>query len=434
VPALAHGRSCSTDKDSPQSPEDGESSMDGRTPLLSSGAPGRRRPRAYRAPMRPIDRRRVGPERRRVRDEWNCKELMLFDELSRRDLDLTNGLGEEELHSLLSCMSDGKPTRAELVRTMRLATRGKASCTSMEQLHYALRAERARQSLPPNVLRLLATTDFGPRGAADAKQLHALLELLNDGQPALMAEAEMVLHDATLMAGSVPPGRAEIVPATVAWYLHVERRKTSRWMLLQLWLSRWTPKKEYHAALLDSLASTDLEATDSLDGALTPAAGPPGCRERLARCCRSSFTTGGLVIALLVPSIFFALLVYLGAERGDDRCPRDLNGLITWFGILGVAAIVVDLSKGRSEAPSVVDLALRGILLCIPWVGTFWTVHLTHSERSLCGHFLSTWSSFLWIGLVLVELFTVCFLLWELSVLSENERSLQHSLGVSEDP
>lgn len=435
-----HGNRASDNGTIPASPGgDADSSTDGRVPLLSApdGQSGRRFP--YKPQMKPVDRRRVGCIRRKVRDEWNIYELRMFSTISSHDVNIAQGIGEDGLESLLYDVAEETPEQLDVFRTMRLATRGKPKCANMEQLHYALRSQQARQALPPSVLRMLAEADFGPRDDPDPARIQALMEGLNEGHPVLRAEADTVLHDASLMApDGRPPSRAELVPSTVAWYLHVERRKTPRLTLLRFWLSRWTPKKDYHAALLDHLSSADL--TQSPKSRRRSGAHVPDdvdhatMRERLARCARKGATTVGLVAALALPTLLFLIFVFMGATQGDARCPKDLDGLFTWFGIIGLASAAVDCSGDRMEFSSPVGLALKCVLLVMPWIGVFWTFHIDQDDLPSCGYFMPWASGIAWVCLVLTEMFVSCVFFWELSVLSENEQTLQRTLGVQEEP
>ena len=48
---------------------------------------------------------------------------------------------------------------------------------------------------------------------------------------------------------------------------------------------------------------------------------------------------------LIFPSLLFGLLIFLGSEHGDDRCPYDLDALLVWFGALGLAVLVMDCAN-----------------------------------------------------------------------------------------
>lgn len=422
----------------PGSPDgDGDSSAEGRIPLLSAEDGNSARKIPYKPQLRPVERRRVGCDRRKVRDEWNIHELRMLSAMSSHDLHIARGIGEEELESLLFDVTEETPEQPDVFRTMRLANRGKSKCVNMEQLHYALRSQQARQALPQGVLRMLAEADFGPRHAPDPKRIHAFLEKLNEGHPVLMAEADMVLYDASLMApDGQPPGRAELLPSIVAWYLHVERKKTPRWTLLRLWLSRWTPKKAYHSALLDHLNSATLSPTERRRAAanIYDGADYASMRERVFRCARKGVTTCALVAALAMPTLFYLVLVFVGATRGDARCPQDLDGLFIWFGIIGLASVAVECTGSRKEFSSSIGFALKSVLLALPWMGVFWTFHISQDDMSRCGSLMPWASGTVWFFLVIAEMFILCFFFWELSVLSENEQTLQRTLGVSEEP
>merc|ERR1712007_198379 len=100
----------------------------------------------------------------------------------------------------------------------------------------------------------------------------------------------------------------------------------------------------------------------------------------------------------------------------------------------GLAATAVDIKERKSEHPSVVSLCIKGVLLAMPWVGTFWVFHVHLGRRSLCGTTMATASTALWSSFVLMQIFGVCFLMWDLSVLAENEHMLQHAFGTTEGP
>jgi len=48
---------------------------------------------------------------------------------------------------------------------------------------------------------------------------------------------------------------------------------------------------------------------------------------------------------LIFPSLLFGIMIYLGSEHGDDRCPLDLDALLVWFGALGMAVLVMDCAN-----------------------------------------------------------------------------------------
>lgn len=383
--------------------------------------------------MKPIERRRVGKERGRVRDEWNVQELKLMDALTRHHIDI-HACGGQEIEELLEDIQGRRPTQAEVRRTLRLATRGKSRCHDVQDLHYALRAQHARRSIPYKARHILAVSDFGPRGAADSRRIHAVLEELNENSPVLMAEAENVLFEAALMAGDNPPTRAELIPAIAAWYLHIERRRTNLKSLLKFLLPRWLPEREYHATIMDRLHAAGAEgAADNVDA---DGNSPIGARVeggwsdgRCARCCRRALTSLGLTVAFIFPACFFSTAIYAGAEHGDDRCPKDLTGLITWFGMLGMAMIAVTLADAKLEHPSCFSIFLKLLLAIFPWVGTYWSFHLGLAKASECGPFLTHFSALVWTSLLFMEVLVAGLFFWDISVVREHERALQHTLG-----
>lgn len=68
---------------------------------------------------------------------------------------------------------------------------------------------------------------------------------------------------------------------------------------------------------------------------------------------------------LIFPSLLFGLLIYLGSEHGDDRCPYDLDALLVWFGALGLAVLVMDCANdGAWDAPETVLC----VVFCCPYL------------------------------------------------------------------
>merc|ERR1712232_835156 len=121
----------------------------------------------------------------------------------------------------------------------------------------------------------------------------------------------------------------------------------------------------------------------------------------------------------------FIFLVYMGAEHGNDFCSRDLDGLVTWFGILGLASLVVSCADGTLERSSSIGLVLRLILLLFPWIGVCWTFSMSQAECLSCGRVMCTTTAVIWSSLVVLELFTAFALIQGLREIIEQERILQ---------
>merc|ERR1712232_640788 len=155
-----------------------------------------------------------------------------------------------------------------------------------------------------------------------------------------------------------------------------------------------------------------------------------------------------LLTALVFPTVFFAYLVYVGAEHGSDDCPHDIDGLLTWFGILGLAFLAVDCAEGAvgpdtgsdgldgMEETRVADRSwwgsasflFRSALIVFPWIGTAWTFNLNLNNHVVCGFFLWSTSATVWPSLLVLEILLAFRFCWNLAVLFEHETSLRHLL------
>jgi len=140
-----------------------------------------------------------------------------------------------------------------------------------------------------------------------------------------------------------------------------------------------------------------------------------------------------LLGALMLPATLFGLALYVGAEHGNDLCVYDLDGLLTWFGVLGTAGLVLNCADTALEWPSRASLLLRMVLLVFPWVGVSWTYRLSGEQQVICGRVLSAVSEVFWTVLLLLELSCVCFFCWGLAVILEHESSLQHTARSDRD-
>eukprot|EP00439_Symbiodinium_sp_Y106_P015312 s7015_g2.t1 len=146
-----------------------------------------------------------------------------------------------------------------------------------------------------------------------------------------------------------------------------------------------------------------------------------------------------LLLGLAVPGCLFAWALYVGALHGDDACPRDLDGLLTWFGIVGLAFLFVGCADASSDHTSWIGLALRTVLLLFPWErspsepGGFLEEAVV-DQHPASGNRPSSkprWtlvyaSMWLWTILLICELLGACALCWRAAVFAEHELSLQH--------
>lgn len=409
------------------SPVSESSGAQERKPLLDPRSQKLLEPRSQR-PGPPVERRHAGVERLCMRDEWNLHELRLGDLLARGSAELPDSFDHNDLRKLLSDFHGEPPNKADLEWMMRLATHGRRPSASIDELHYALRAQHALQHFSPRAARLLATADLGPRGSVNWDRLEELMLALNQGGPLLKAELDLVIEDAEVLGGQ-RMGRKELLRAVAGWYLHVGRKDTDWLTLLRAWLGRWWLPREYHVEVMERLTvatralASQLEACHGSDSHVD--ASP---MLKAIQVLVAAVQAAALLVALVLPSGLFGWLVLVGAQHGDDRCPWDLDGLMTWFGVLGLASLVVSCADGILDQPSGVIVALRVALVIFPWIGTFWTFHLNHEEQGRCGPFLYSVSAFVWTSLLLMEVIGVCVFCWGAAVMTEHETSLRHSL------
>ncbi|CAE7342123.1 unnamed protein product [Symbiodinium natans] len=404
-------------------------SAESRTPLLSGTpnldamfSPDRRSRqsgfRSHAAP--PTERRKAGPQRLRARDRWNVEELRVCDVMSR-SLGWTGSpleLDENDVAEILAELYGEELELDAVPWTFQLASRGETRCTSVSDLHYAMRAHHICHFLPQATMRTLATTNVSSRGCVDRELLRDLMEELNGGYTVLAAQVNTVLDEAEALVNSGSgSGRASLVRAISAWYLNVMRTESPWATTFRACYGRWVPENGYHWEVFVRFRSSLKEAEEAF-------------HEDAWQAVWGLLQSAILLLALVFPIMFFAWLVVLGAEHGDDRCPKDLDGLITWFGILGLALIVVGFVDGRLAQEDVVKtshigLALSLVLLVLPWVGAFWTFHLDSRDQQTCGLFLTGASSLLWTVCLVSELVLGFAFLWHLAVYQEYEMTLQ---------
>ncbi|CAJ1415992.1 unnamed protein product [Effrenium voratum] len=423
------------------------------TPLLTpTRDPGLTPDRQFgfrRTAMVPTERRKAGPQRLRARDRWNIEELRISDIMSKLPSEgaefMEPGLEEDELAEMLMELY-GEDTDLETLHwTFQLASRGKTRCTNTSDLYYAFRAHHSCHFLPQATMRTLATTNVNSKGAVNRDLLQQLLEELNDGYTVPAAEVNAVLDEAAALSNSgTGSGRACLLRAVSAWYLNVVRIdspparrahstcspfdvfKFRPWSTtLKACYGRWMPEKGYHLEVLNRVRASIAEAEEAWHRERNSESGVVSAFWGLLQVTL-------LLVALVFPTGFFLWLVILGAEHGDDRCPKDLDGLITWFGVLGLANIVVGWADGAVSfhddqviKTSSIGLALKAVLLMMPWVGSFWTFHLESNDQQTCGLFLTSASSLLWTVLLISELVLGFAFLWHMAVFSEYEMTLR---------
>eukprot|EP00438_Fugacium_kawagutii_P020412 Skav231250 [mRNA] locus=scaffold411:436966:439190:- [translate_table: standard] len=144
---------------------------------------------------------------------------------------------------------------------------------------------------------------------------------------------------------------------------------------------RWIPSdEEHHGWMLHDLARMTMELPKALP-LPKRLGGETATASRASQACILTLSVPGAarrvvlihvfyLCMLVFPSVLFGLLIYLGSEHGDDRCPFDLDALLVWFGALGLAVLVMDCANDGASAcaapcirmsPTMADKAAKGL-------------------------------------------------------------------------
>lgn len=409
----------------------------------------------------------VGRRRQRARHAFNVQELLFGDALAQRDFS-DPMLDDLELHREESVSSTPKTPMSwgtgsfasqkrdlqgllrdvegrdwedeELCWLLRLALRSNEGWAPLRPscLLYALCARHGFRSLPIPELHVISVFELCPgrvENQVDSSQLMALMEKLNEGIAVPETEVQCVIDEARLLGNGSSIGRSELMKGLGSWYTNVQRQDSGPEVLLQAWASHLVRGREYHTALMDKLRlllpvvvrglrrQKTSPSTAQLSAAERSFSGP--LRRSLALAWALARVLA-LLGALTFPGLLFAWAIYMGSEHGSDECPHDLAGLLSWFGILGLAFLFVGCADALSYRPSWSGFLLRTLLLAFPWAGLGWTFHLRWEEQKICGLNLVAASMVLWVSLLLLELFAACALCWGAAVFAEHELSLRH--------
>jgi len=424
--------------------------------------------RVWPWPPVPVPRECAGARRQAARDAFNVQELIFGDAMARRDFsdpsveDIGQLLSDEaakllgwgrgnfksqlrDLQGLLREVEGREWEDSELNWVLRLAIRRQEGPALLRPscLRYALLARHGFRSLCFPELQLVALLRVrrgaGKEGlsalqAVDRRELQRLMEELNGRLPVSSEEVDAVVEEALLISGGSDIRRGDLMRSLGAWYANVQRNDSPPAVFLHAWASALLHGREYHTTLIEKLRQLlpfvlralrrQRQAQDA--GSAASARLLSGPLQRWLQMCWSAGVVVSLLLGLAIPGCLFAWALYMGTAHGDDACPHDLDGLLTWFGIVGLAFLFVGCADAGSDHTSWIGLALRTVLLLFPWVGADWTFHLTSDEQRTCGRTLVYASMWLWTILLLLELFGACALCWRAAVFAEHELSLQH--------
>ena len=345
-----------------------------------------------------------------------------------------------DLQSLLRDVEGRELEDNEVIWVLRLALRKQDGPALLRPscLRYALLARHGFQSLSFPELQLLALLKVradknGDDGnivqGVDLRELKRLMEQLNGQLTVMDDEVDSVVQEALLLSGAEIISRGDLMRSLGAWYVNVQRRDSPPEVFLNAWASALLYGKEYHTMLMEKLRLSipsvlrDLRRQRKVEMEDVLLSSPA---ERWMERCWGSVFVVVLLLGLAIPVCLFAWAIYMGAEHGDDACPRDLDGLLTWFGIIGLAFLFVGCADANADHSSWIGLLLRSLLLLFPWVGADWVFHLTPDQQRMCGPTLVFASMWLWTILLILELLSACALCWGAAVFAEHELSLQH--------
>ncbi|CAE8637316.1 unnamed protein product [Polarella glacialis] len=447
------------------------------SPLLGIPPPPQRSPQDFRevkapahrmgqvaALLPPVARAQAGSQRLLVRDEWNMQEILLqwatsrlAGHRSRERHGLPQPLIEEQEFAELCrnylCfeeedMPSGDPGDAELgtggARELRcffrIADRDGDGRVTADELHYGFAGMYGHRCLHRDALRLLAHSNLHvDRGrVADTAALQKLMEELNEGKPVTSAEVEMVLSEAMLATDQDSGARAGLLRGLGAWYAHITRSDSS-WSILLSAGMRWClpSDKEHHSWVLGHLARLASSLPEVLPLPKRFSQGHPlgeahsqsvvggasqACALLLAVLSHLIF-----LVVLLLPTIFCVLLILLGTGHGSDRCPEDLDGLLVWFGAVGIATIVVNCTNDHVIGVSLVGGMLKAALCIMPWVGVTWLIRLSRDDMVLCGPYVYHTSRWVWTLLAMAEIYIVGILGWSVYSARLHELALRRA-------
>lgn len=113
----------------------------------------------------------------------------------------------------------------------------------------------------------------------------------------------------------------------------------------------------------------------------------------MLRSCRGFCYVGGA-------PLFGLFLIYVGWMTGVNECPRNLDGILLWFGIFGVAvtaSMYVDIPE-YNKLLSGLRIALVVVMAILNLVGYLWSQDSeVVNNKWKCGHFLVFFSQLVWV-------------------------------------
>lgn len=443
--------------------------------LTSSGSrPSSAPRRTMVARPKPTGRLEAGVQRLEARDRWNTYEIRLQEIFLKYDKDHSGALEVAEFKDLLRDFNNGKePSHHEQEFMMRLADKDGDGRINLGELHYALRAWHSYRHLDESVLRLFAEYDFDESGRLDADELQQLLTDMNGGKTVPWEEVRHVIRQGDVL-GDGMINRSELLGAVAAWYAHVGRKDTDVTSLVREAVTQAVQEHDHtkalsaghnHLAQIASLVRSGISGYAQVNSTDDPrhghrpgsgtwpphgapafgsgSAGPshsPAATD-LESASPTSSTIWGQVGTVLLgcaskfcyiafPFIFSWILFMVGWQYRFNYCPRNLDGVMMWFGLLLFVFSGLIYMEDVDELVQRARLAIAVILGALNTVGFFWTMDdEVQGQKRMCGVFLVWWSMFVWSILpVLAFAYGVYSLAANIKNLQHKDKTLQHEV------
>lgn len=414
---------------------------------------------------RPAARSRCSSERLEARDRWNTHELYIQELFSAFDRDDSGQLEPEEFRRLLHQFNDKQVvSEQELNFMLSVADVDRNGAISLAELHYALRAWHSYRHLDDSVLSLFAEFDVDESGRLDVEELKDLLTAMNGGTPVPRQEVQYVMERGD-ERGDGAVNRSELLGAIATWYMHVDRNRTDLQTLLQEALAR--SSKEDQSEVAESAKSWGhfasmlpwsrgyLAVQQDCEHGADLAGGGRGSRRAASASASGTHSTTGAdggaaandknwLLKLLMrmcrvfcyvgfPFIFGLVLACSGWKFRVNKCPRNLDGLLLWFGSLACLLGALAYVRGASPMASRIRLATVVALSLLDLVGFLWSRDPeVQKHKSQCGHVLVYWSLLLWSVIPFVAAaYAVYYLAAHVRRLRQHDEALQHDCVTS---
>lgn len=402
----------------------------------------------------PASRACVCVERQDARDGWNISEIKIQELFTEADKDNSGQLEQDEFRDLLREFNGGRPPTEQECRFMlQLSDFDRNGTIGLDELHFALRVWKGYHQIDDYVLNLYAEFDLDENGSVSSDALRNLMNAMNRGIPVPLHEVQYVMENAFVVEGGAVD-RTELLCALAAWYVNVERLATTVPMLMKEAVTRTAQDIHSDNAATENehswrdffsvccscgyLGGYSQVGDKNADGGAAHAAetgsagGKDGDKKErpepsmCAKLCASLCKAVCKLLYLASPFLLGLILIPAGWKLRENTCPRNLDGIMMWFGALimfnGVLAYLAP-SPGVYRAKVAVTL----ILIMLDLIGMAWARGpVVHEAQDECGTPLVYSSMVVWNGMAVVGIFFAAgFIFTHLHRLRIHEEELQ---------